>query len=71
MGRGNWIDHPELVRLRENNRKSKVLVEKVKLEMQDQPPFDPVVHVIEDKTFKPSMTIRLRYETVVSLSEKR
>ena len=62
MGRGNWINHTELVRLRENIHKRKVSAEEVaevKAELDAEKKVDPTVRVVDDKPFKPSMTIRL------------
>jgi len=80
---GSWGDHPELVKLRENYRKSKVSAEEVaevkawlEAQKKNPPEQDKTVRVIrKDKPFRPSMTIRLdhpRYKGVYPvLSGKR
>ena len=83
MGRGNWFDHPELVRTRENYRKRKVSAEEVaeiKLEIETQKQVEPVVRVVGDESFKPgvrvhsfkpAMSFRVRRNVVPILSETR
>ena len=69
-----WKNHPEILALRENIRKRKVTAEEVaeiKAEIAEQRKVVPVVRVVEEKPFKPCMTIRLDRDVVPLLSGKR
>ena len=74
MGRGNWGNHPELVRLRENYRKRKVSAEEVaeiKALISNQKKIEPMIRVVEDKPFKSGMRFRVRQNVIPILSETR
>jgi len=74
LGSGNWKDHPELVRLRENVLKRKVSAEEVariKKELEEERKVVPVVRVVEEKKFNADMTIRVRWDAVPVLRGTR
>ena len=74
MRKGNWVDHPELVRLRDNYRERQISAEEVaeiKLEIENQKKVEPVVRVVEDNSFKPAMSFWVRRNVVPILSKTR
>ena len=83
MRKGNWFDHPELVRTREKYHKHKVSAEEVaeiKSEIENQKQVEPVVRVVEDESFKscmrahsfkPAMSFHVRQNVIPILSETR